>query len=411
MVAFALVTSIMKKFPFVIAMCLAEALGMLSFSTFQALIPTFQMKWGLSNTEAGWISGIYFAGYVAAVPVLSSLTDRIDPKKILLGSLALGGGASFAFALFAEGFWSAIFLRSLHGIGLAGTYMPGLKVLSDQTEGPSQSRYVSFYTASFGIGGGLSFLLAGILEPSLGWGWAFGVNAIGAVLAAIIIMIILPWGKPPENLSQHHLLDFRPVLNNRSAMRYILGYCGHNWELFGFRSWVVAFLVFAMAHKSGSGFGFDATVIAAVATFLGVISSIFGNELAVRFGRRRMIIVILIFSILVSLVTGAAAGVSYGLVVCLCLVYGVLLTGDSGAITAGTVAASKPGARGATLAMHAMIGFVGGILGPLCVGVVLDATGDASVFGWALAFAVMGAGSAAALLAILFVGRNSFDRD
>ncbi|MEE2954984.1 MAG: MFS transporter [Pseudomonadota bacterium] len=399
----------MTKISFVIAMCLAEVLGMLSFSTFQALIPTFQMKWNLSNTDAGWISGIYFAGYVGAVPVLSSLTDRIDPKKVLLFSLTLGGGASLAFAFFADGFWSAFFLRSLHGIGLAGTYMPGLKALSDQTEGPNQSRYVSLYTASFGIGAGLSFLLAGIIEPSLGWAWAFGVNTIGTILAAVLILKILPWKKPPKILSQHHLLDFRPVLKNRSAMRYILGYCGHNWELFGFRSWVVAFLVFAMSLKSGNGFGFDATVIAAVATLLGVPSSVFGNELAIRFGRRRIIIVILIFSVLVSLITGAAAGVSYGLVVCLCLIYGVLLTGDSGAITAGTVAASEPGARGATLAMHAMIGFVGGILGPLCVGVVLDAAGDTSVLGWALAFAVMGAGSVAALVAISFIARNTYD--
>jgi len=55
--------------------------------------------------------------------------------------------------------------------------------------------------------------------------------------------------------------------------------------------------------------------------------------------------------------------------------------------------------------MHAMIGFVGGIFGPLGVGIVLDATGGASVLGWSLAVAVMGTGSAAALLAILFVGR------
>ena len=103
----------MAPLPFVIAMCLAEVLGMLSFGTFQALIPSFQSVWGLSNTDAGWISGIYFAGYVGAVPVLSSLTDRIDPKKIMLASLALGGAASLAFALFAEGFWTAMILRAL----------------------------------------------------------------------------------------------------------------------------------------------------------------------------------------------------------------------------------------------------------------------------------------------------------
>lgn len=395
----------MATLPFVIAMCLAEVFGMLSFSTFQALIPTFAADWRLTNTEAGWISGIYFAGYVGAVPVLSSLTDRIDPKKIMLASLALGGVASLGFALIADGFWTALIFRALHGVGLAGTYMPGLKALSDQVEGPRQSRYVAFYTASFGIGAGASYLLAGAIEPHFGWGWAFGVNAAGALIAAIMILAILPWAVAGEDTPEHHLLDFRPVFRNRPAMSYILAYCGHNWELFAFRSWAVAFLVFALAQQPGDGFGVDATVIAAVVTLLGVPSSIFGNELAVRFGRRRMIVAIMIVSVALSLVIGAAAGVSYGLVVGLCLLYGAVLTGDSGAITAGTVAAATAGARGATLAMHAMIGFVGGIFGPLCVGIVLDAVG-VSVLGWALAIAVMGVGSAAALGAVLLVGRR-----
>ena len=396
----------MAILPFVIAMCLAEVLGMLSFGTFQALIPTFKSAWSLSNTDAGWISGIYFAGYVGAVPVLSSLTDRIDPKKIMLASLILGGAASLAFAVAADGFWTALVLRALQGVGLAGTYMPGLKALSDQVDGPHQSRYVSFYTASFGIGAGLSFLFAGAIAPGWGWGWAFGVNAIGAVLAIILIIAILPWAVAKKETPDHHLLDFRPVLRNRPAMGYILAYCGHNWELFAFRSWVVAFLVFAVARHPGTGIAIDATVIAAAVTLLGVPSSIFGNELAVRHGRRRVIVAILIASVVLSLVIGAAAGVSYGLVVCLCLLYGALLTGDSGAITAGTVAEATVGARGTTLAMHAMIGFVGGIFGPLCVGIVLDAAGAGTVLGWSLAIAIMGAGSAAALTAILVVGRK-----
>src|SRR5690606_8217128 len=125
--------------PFVLAMCLAEVLGMLGFSTFQALIPTFQAEWDISNTEAGWISGIYFAGYVGAVPVLSAFTDRVDAKKVVLASLAVGGGASLAFAVFADGFWGALLWRALQGVGLAGTYMPGLKALSDRVEGPGQS--------------------------------------------------------------------------------------------------------------------------------------------------------------------------------------------------------------------------------------------------------------------------------
>ena len=44
----------------------------------------------------------------------------------------------FGFALFADGFWSALFLRLLAGIGWAGTYMPGLKAIADPLEGTAQ---------------------------------------------------------------------------------------------------------------------------------------------------------------------------------------------------------------------------------------------------------------------------------
>ena len=183
-------------------------------------------------------------------------------------------------------------------------------------------------------------------------------------------------------------------------MGYILAYCGHNWELFAFRSWTVAFLVFALAQDPSGGIGIDATVIAAILTLIGMPASILGNELAVRIGRVRAITVIAGASVMMALALGAAAGVSYVLVVALCLVYGALLTGDSGAITAGTVATAAPGLRGATLAMHACVGFMGGIFGPALAGIVLDLAGADSVLGWSLAIASMGLGSLAVMVAV-----------
>jgi hypothetical protein len=44
------------------AMCVAEVVGMLSFATFPALLPTFLHDWSLTATAAGWLSGLFFAG-------------------------------------------------------------------------------------------------------------------------------------------------------------------------------------------------------------------------------------------------------------------------------------------------------------------------------------------------------------
>ena len=143
----------------VVAACVAEMLSMSGFAAFPSLLPRFQELWGLSNTEAGWINAIYFAGYLVAVLILVSLTDRIDPKRIYLACMLLTVLSVAAFGLFAEGCWSALLFRALAGIGLAGTYMPGLKILSDLIEGPAQSRAVAFYTSSFGLGSSISYYL------------------------------------------------------------------------------------------------------------------------------------------------------------------------------------------------------------------------------------------------------------
>src|SRR6185312_2211999 len=99
-----------------------SVLGMLGTSSFSALLPEFERLWHLSATEAGWISGIFFAGYVAAVPLLVGSTDRVDPRRIYLLSFILSAAASLGYALFAQGFWSAMLFRALAGVGLAGGY-------------------------------------------------------------------------------------------------------------------------------------------------------------------------------------------------------------------------------------------------------------------------------------------------
>ena len=63
-------------------LCGAEIFFMTGFATYTTLLPALQREWGLSNSEAGLISGIYFAGYVAATPVLTSLT-RLMPSRLV----------------------------------------------------------------------------------------------------------------------------------------------------------------------------------------------------------------------------------------------------------------------------------------------------------------------------------------
>ena len=65
-----------------IVLIFAQVLAMAGFANFAVLLPEFTALWMLTNTQAGWISGIFFVGYVLAVPVLVGLTDAVDAKRV-----------------------------------------------------------------------------------------------------------------------------------------------------------------------------------------------------------------------------------------------------------------------------------------------------------------------------------------
>ncbi len=390
-------------------MCLAEIVGMAGFASFPALLPTFIAEWGLSGKEAGWISGIYFAGYTVAVPVLVALTDRVDGRTVFLGASLLNGAATLGFALGADGFWSALVWRALAGAAFAGCYMPGLKLLTDRIDDRIQPRAVAVYTASFGIGVSLSYFLAGLIAPRLGWPGAFGIAALGSLLAIALVGLLVAPRAPEPSPERGHLLDFRPVLRNRPLMGYVLAYAAHNWELFGFRSWIVAFLVFSAGLQGDGGMAiWSAATIAAIFNLIGWPASVFGNEGAMRFGRRRAAITYMCVSAVLAGLFGFTAALPFLLVLAFAGVYAVTITWDSSTITAGAIGAADPGLRGATMAVHSCIGFAGAAAGPVVFGWVLDLGGGmTSVTGWGLAFASMGLALLFGPLAIFLLGRGA----
>lgn len=380
-----------KRLTFI--MCAAEVLSMTGFAAYTTLLPQLQREWSLSNSEAGAISGFLFAGYMVSVPVLTSLTDRMDSRRIYFAACIIGSIGAAIFALFGQGFWSAAFAQFLIGAALGGTYMPGLKSLTDHLEGPAQSRATAFYSASFGIGSTISILVAGKLAATLGWQWAFWFGTIGPALAGLVVTLAMPMGRmrPREHYTTA-LLDFRPVLKNRKTLPYVIGYAAHNYELFGQRTWMVAFLVFCAAlQPEHAPMALSAATLAAMINVLGPVFSISGNELAIRFGRQRIIFLFMTLSGVIACLIGYTAAWPWYLVVLLMMVHYGAMLGDSAALTSGVVASTPPEIRGAMMAVYSFLGFSTAFLAPLVFGMTLDlAGGNQSVTAWGLAFASIG---------------------
>jgi len=378
---------------------------MAGYATFASLLVELSHRWQLDPVQAGWIGSAYLIGYALAVPALVGMTDRIDSRAIYLIGAALGVTSGCGFAWLADGFWSAMLFRALGGMALAGTYMPGLRILTERLQGAARIRSVPYYTAAFGVGASLSFFLSGWMAQHYGWQGAFWASGLGSVAAASL-MLAGAWGIPLEGdpnaaANGRHPLDFRPVLANREALAYVMAYGGHSWELFGFRAWLPAYLLFAWTRFGAGAPGSAITNWATVITVTSLPASIIGAELALRGSRSRLIRCFAISSVIVGLATALCGNFSFALTVTMLFGYAGAISADSGALTAGVVAAARPGEQGATLAVYSLVGFAGGAVGPLAAGFALDVGGGLRMPGaWHLAFGAIVTGSALAAVAI-----------
>jgi predicted MFS family arabinose efflux permease len=389
----------------VLLVCIAQTLVQIGAFFWPALLPQLAPQWSLSNSAAGWVTAAFYGAYMLAVPVLVTLTDRVDPKRIYLFGVGLTIVGHLLFGLLAEGFWTALACRALTGIGWAGTYMTGLKLLADRVDATMMSRATAGHAASIGISGALSFATGDWLSLRFGWETAFLLAALSATVAWIIIAAVVPRQQQVRDKPKggSGLYDFRPVFRNRSAMAYATAYAIHTLEMSALRGWGVAFLAYVAAKNGASQAALSPAVLATALGLLGTVASILGNEAAIRFGRRRLVQAAMIGSIVLGATIGFIGTGSYEFAAILVLIYGVVIWLDSSSLTAGTAGTAEPSRRGATLAVHSMLGYAGGFIGPLMIGWTLDLSGGMSSLGWGLAFGLVALLMAGALAAFIHI--------
>ena len=376
---------------------MAQTCALLGFACYAVVLTTLQEEWHLTNLQSGLIASAFFFGYMLAVPLATALTDRVDARKVyLIGGLSATSGL-LGMGLLASNFWTALFFMAINGAGLAGTYMPGLKILSDRIQSGEITRHIAFYTAFFGIGTGFSYVCSGWILDILGWHYVFSIIALGPFTAFLIVLLLIPplqhekWKGP----IQIRLRDIFPVakwqlvLQDKKASGFIFGYTAHSLELFASRSWLVAFFVFCGA-VSGETFILAATTLAGVINFFGVPASILGNEIALRIGRQKWVCIVMLTSAVLGVALACSTGQSWWVIVAFAIGHAIFIMADSATLTAGLVISAKENIKGAAMGLHSLMGFGGGMLGPAIFGFVLDISGSrSSQIAWIWAYAAI----------------------
>ena len=390
------------------ALCASELGTLLVFSNFSGLLPLFREEWSLSATQAGMIVGFYQAGYIGAVAILATLTDYMAPRRIYIWSALWTVLTGLAFAYLASGFLSALILRALVGLGLAGTYMPGMRLVAERFALGGRGFAMGCYIGTFTLGTSVSLLVTNRAHALWGWRWAFAVTALGSLASAAIAWLVLPRGmgiaaRPPAE----SVGGWRQVLRNRTALRFIAAYAGHTWELMGMRGWIVPFFT---ASLMGTGAGLDeatqrAGVAASAVLAIGALPHPFSGFFSDRFGRAKLTSGLMLLSAAASFTIGWLLHWPFELLVAVGLVYGILVTAESAVVSTSVAEAAEPAYLGRTMALQSTVGFTAGTLGPIAFGLTLDWApwlGASDDTAWVWGFSVLAAGALVGPIAVGF---------
>src|SRR5580700_3731946 len=160
---------------------------------------------GLSNAQIGLAGSCYLAGAVLGAVFFGWLTDRLGRKRLFTITLVIYLAATAATGLSWDS-WSFVVFRFLTGAGIGGEYTAINSTIQELI--PARFRgwtdlliNGSFWLgAAMGAGGSLVLLDPAFIDPAVGWRLAF---LIGATVGLVILVMRFWIPESPRWLVAH----------------------------------------------------------------------------------------------------------------------------------------------------------------------------------------------------------------
>ena len=353
-------------------------------------IPGFQ-AWLTSAVQAGFVCGTLLSAIL-------SLPDRFDPRRVFAASALAGAAVNAAILLLPLGTQADILARFLTGAALAGVYPVGMKLAAGWANRADMGLVVGLLVGGLTLGSASPHLLNAL--GGLHWRTTLGAASVAAVAGSVLIVFV--------RLGPRHAATprFDPAAalylwRDRGTRLATLGYLGHMWELYAMWAWIGAYLSASFAAASGAAASPGAASLATFAVIaVGAIGCVLAGLAADRVGRVEVTTVAMAVSCSCCLLAGPLFGVQPALTVVLCLVWGVAVVADSAQFSASVAELARPGLTGTMLTLQTCLGFALTLVSIHLTPILIARTG------WGPAFAVLAAGPALGIVAMLRLRRS-----
>lgn len=370
----------------------AELLGMSLWFAASAVAGPLGARWGLTASQAGWLTTIVQLGFVGgtAVSAMLNLADVVDSKKLFAFS-AFAGALVNAAILSAPSYSVALLLRFLTGFFLAGVYPPAMKMISTWFKS-QRGLAIGTIVGALTVGKATPYLVHAI--PNVGVSPVILTASIGATLAGLLVVTAFRDGPYPFAPRQFSWGLVASVMRVREWRLATGGYLGHMFELYAFWAWIPAFLAVSTSASRNHESANVVSLIAFLTIAAGGIGCVWGGLYADKNSRERLVTISLVASGTCSLIVGFFFGASLWILAPVALIWGFFVVADSAQFSA-LVTESVPGhAVGTALTVQTSLGFLLTMVTIQGVPVIADRTG------WQWAFAVLALGPVFGITAV-----------
>lgn len=379
---------------------IAELLGMGVWFSASAVSPRLQELWGLTASQAGWLTGAVQLGFVAgtALAALLNLADVV-PNRAYFAVSALLAAAANAGLVAADGYGPALALRFATGVFLAGVYPPAMKMVSTWFRS-ARGLAIGTVVGALTLGKATPYLLRAF--PSLGWREVVLTASAGAVAAAVLVALTYREGPYPFARRPFAWGLIGDVARNRPARLAVAGYLGHMWELYAAWTYVSIFFADYFARRGATEAGAEARagLVGFVMIASGGVGSVLAGRWADRLGRERITIGAMAASGACALAIGWMLRAPAWAVIPVAIIWGFSVVADSAQFSAIVTEVAPPHAVGTALTLQTALGF---LLTTFSIAAVphLRAAG-----GWPLAFGLLAVGPALGIAAMRRLSRS-----
>src|SRR5215204_3410093 len=334
---------------------IAELFGMSLWFSGSAVVPALTREWQLSPSQISWLAIAVQLGFVAGTLISATLNlpDIISTRHLFAVSAFLGAAVNGIFGFYVHDPGTAIALRFLTGICLAGVYPPGMKIMATWFH-ERRGMALGVLVGALTMGKATPYLVNAI--GSANWRTNILFVSVLAALGGLIVLFFVedgPYALPPAKFDMSQIVR---VFGNRGVRLASFGYFGHMWELYGMWIWIPV-----MMRASVAVYGGDQR-FAEISSFLiigaGAVGCVVAGLLADRVGRTIVTSWAMGISGACCLVVGFLYGANPYFLLVLAIIWGASVVADSAQFSSCVTELGDPQYIGTALTIQMSLGFL-----------------------------------------------------